>query len=304
MAYAGDEKWMHNAESPVRLESLATPPAVSATMEKGAEAKAVKEIAGTKEYLVLIADDHHELRAFLKESLQPFYKIIEAADGKEAMEKTLEHYPDLIISDIMMPVMDGLAYCRLVKTTVETAHIPFILLTAKDALASRMEGTETGADYYFSKPVSMDLLKLNMRNIFAQREKLKEHYRNDQLAEVKELAHSSLDKQFLEDLLSIIGKNLSSPEMDIDFVCAEIGMSRTKLYNKVKGITGQPIGDFIRTIRLRRAAALMMQRDLSLTDIMYSVGIQTQSYFSKAFKQEFGKSPTQFLKDIEPGNKT
>ena len=302
-AYAGNEKWMKHHDSPVRLESLVTQPSLSVAVEPVIKVPEINETAGVKEYVVLVADDHKELRTFLKESLNQFFKIIEAADGKEAMEKTLEHYPDLIISDIMMPVMDGLAFCRMVKTTVETAHIPFILLTAKDALASRMEGTETGADYYFSKPLSMDLLKLNIRNIFAQREKLKEHYRKDQLAEVKELAHSSLDKQFLEDLLSIIDKNLSSPEMDIDFVCAEIGMSRTKLYNKVKGITGQPIGDFIRTIRLRRAAALMMQRDLSLTDIMYSVGIQTQSYFSKAFKQEFGKSPTQFLKDIEPGNK-
>jgi len=302
-AYAGNEKWMKHHDSPVRLESLVTQPSLSVAVEPVIKVPEINETAGVKEYVVLVADDHKELRTFLKESLNQFFKIIEAADGKEAMEKTLEHYPDLIISDIMMPVMDGLAFCRMVKTTVETAHIPFILLTAKDALASRMEGTETGADYYFSKPLSMDLLKLNIRNIFAQREKLKEHYRKDQLAEVKELAHSSLDKQFLEDLLSIIDKNLSSPEMDIDFVCAEIGMSRTKLYNKVKGITSQPIGDFIRTIRLRRAAALMMQRDLSLTDIMYSVGIQTQSYFSKAFKQEFGKSPTQFLKDIEPGNK-
>ena len=303
MSYAGNEKWMMHTESPVRLESLVVQPSISVTLKPVNPIPENKETAGKREYVVLVADDHEELRSFLKESLNHSFKIIEAADGKEAMEKTLEHFPDLIISDIMMPVMDGLAFCRLVKTTVETAHIPFILLTAKDALASRMEGTETGADYYFSKPLSMDLLKLNIRNIFAQREKLKEHYRKDQLAEVKELAHSALDKQFLEDLLAIIDKNLSSPEMDIDFVCAEIGMSRTKLYNKVKGITGQPIGDFIRTIRLRKAAALMMQRELTLTDIMYSVGIQTQSYFSKAFKQEFGKSPTQFLKDMEPGNK-
>ncbi|HLP35475.1 two-component regulator propeller domain-containing protein [Lacibacter sp.] len=303
-AYGKKEQWMKNTESPVRLESLATQPILPTAVEASTVSPTDKESNTSKEYLVLVADDHAELRSFLKESLEQQYKIIEAADGKEAMEKTLEHFPDLIISDIMMPVMDGIDYCRLAKTTVETAHIPFILLTAKDGLESRIEGTETGADYYFSKPLSIDLLQLTMRNIFAQKEKLKEHYRKDQYAEVKELAHSSKDKQFLEELLAIIEKNLPNPEMDIDFVCTEIGMSRTKLYNKIKSITGQPIGDFIRTIRLRKAALLMTQGEHSITDIMYSVGIQTQSYFSKAFKQEFGKSPTQYLKEIEANAKS
>lgn len=298
-AYGKKEQWMKNTESPVRLESLATQPILASAVEISKVSTTDNQINTTKEYLVLIADDHAELRSFLKESLEQQYKIIEASDGKEAMEKTLEHFPDLIISDIMMPLMDGIDYCRLVKNSIETAHIPFILLTAKDGLESRIEGTETGADYYFSKPLSIDLLQLTMRNILAQKEKIREHYRKDQHAKVKELAHSSKDKQFMEELLTIIEQNLSKPEMDIDFVCTEIGMSRTKLYNKIKSITGQPIGDFIRTIRLRKAAALMTQSELSLTDIMYSVGIQTQSYFSKAFKQEFGKTPTQYLKELE-----
>ena len=290
---------MKNTESPVRLENLLPQPTVKSTVEAVTLIPAAKETGTAKEYLVLITDDNAELRSFLKESLEQQYKIIEAADGKEAMEKTMEYFPDLIISDIMMPVMNGIDYCRLIKTTLETSHIPFILLTAKDGLESRIEGTETGADYYFSKPLSVDLLQLTMRNILTQKEKLKEHYRKDQHAEVKELAHSTRDKQFVQDLLVIIETNLSKPEMDIDFVCTEVGMSRTKLYNKIKSITGQPIGDFIRTIRLRKAAALMTQGKLSLTDIMYSVGIQTQSYFSKAFKQEFGKTPTQYIKEME-----
>ncbi len=299
ISYGKKEQWMKNNESPVRLESLLPQAIVKAIVETDTQILAGKESGHAKEYLVLIADDNAELRLFLKESLEQQYKIIEAADGKEAVEKTMEFFPDLIISDIMMPVMDGIDYCRLIKTTLETAHIPFILLTAKDGLESRIEGTETGADYYFSKPLSIDLLQLTMRNILTQKEKLKEHYRKDQHAEVKELAHSTRDKQFMEDLLVIIETNLSKPEMDIDFVCTAVGMSRTKLYNKIKSITGQPIGDFIRTIRLRKAAALMTMGELSLTDIMYSVGIQTQSYFSKAFKQEFGKTPTQYIKEME-----
>ncbi|TAD85244.1 MAG: response regulator [Bacteroidetes bacterium] len=302
-SYTNNEQWMRQVETPLRLESLAAQAMLPTNASLEAPAT-IAQVGEGKEYLVLVADDHEELRGFIKEALEQQYKILEAADGREGMEKTLEYQPDLIISDIMMPVMDGIAYCKLAKTTMETAHIPFILLTAKDSLESRVQGTDTGADYYFSKPISMDLLLLTIRNIFAQKEKLREHYRNDQHAEVKALAHSAKDKQFVEELLAIIENNLSKPEMDIDFVCTEIGMSRTKLYNKVKSITGQPIGDFIRTIRLRKAAALMMQGDGSLTDIMYSVGIQTQSYFSKAFKQEFGKSPTQYLKDMETKSKT
>lgn len=294
--YAKKERWMKNNASPVRLESILAP---LATVQPATPITAQRETSKANEYVLLIADDNAELRTFLKESLEKQYRIIEAADGKEAMEKSLEYFPDIIISDIMMPVMNGIDFCRLIKTTIETAHIPFILLTAKDGAESRMEGTETGADYYFSKPLSVDILQLTLRNILAQKEKLREHYRKDQHAEIKELAHSSRDKQFIEDLLVLIENNLSKPEMDIDFVCSEIAMSRTKLYNKIKSITGQPIGDFIRTIRLRKAAELIMQGELSMIDIMYSVGIQTQSYFSKAFKQEFGKTPTQFIKEQE-----
>ena len=294
--YGKKERWMKNNEATVRLESLLGP---QAAVETTAPRTEKKEKNHSKEYLILIADDNAELRTFLKESLDKQYRVIEAADGKEAMEKSLEYFPDLIISDIMMPVMNGIEFCRLIKTTIETAHISFILLTAKDGLESRIEGTETGADHYFSKPLSIDILQLTLRNILAQKEKLKEHYRKDQHAEIRDLAHSSRDKQFMEDLLALIENNLSKPEMDIDFVCSEIGMSRTKLYNKIKSITGQPIGDFIRTIRLRKAATMITQGELSMIDIMYSVGIQTQSYFSKAFKQEFGKTPTQYIKEQE-----
>ena len=297
--YGKKERWMKNNESPVRIESLVTSPSLNAAASTIKPLTTQLETRQSQEYVLLIADDNAELRTFLKESLEQQYRIIEAADGKEAMEKSLEYFPDLIISDIMMPVMNGIDFCRLIKTTIETAHIPFILLTAKDGLESRIEGTETGADHYFSNPLSIDILQLTLRNILAQKEKLKEHYRKDQHAEIKELAHSSRDKQFIEDLLALIENNLSKPEMDIDFVCSEIGMSRTKLYNKIKSITGQPIGDFIRTIRLRKAAAMITQGELSMIDIMYSVGIQTQSYFSKAFKQEFGKTPTQYTKEQE-----
>ena len=296
--YSEKERWMKTIEPVARLESL-SPHASSQAQLISLDKQSNGNNHHSKDNVILIVDDNEELREFLKESLEEQYSIIEAPDGNIAMEKTLEYYPDIIISDIMMPVMDGIEYCRQVKASPETSHIPFILLTGKDSFEARMEGTEKGADYYFSKPLSTELLLLTIRNVLSQKQKIKERYQKDHHIEVKDLAHSAKDKAFIEELINIIENNLSKPELDIEFVCTQIGMSRTKLYNKIKNITGQSIGDFIRTIRLRKAAALMSDSELSLTDIMYSVGIQTQSYFSKAFKNEFGKTPTQFLKDLE-----
>jgi DNA-binding response OmpR family regulator len=292
--YLKSERWLKGNEAGVKLESI--------------NSNITEQINNSKPELkkpvvippsILIVEDNDELRQFLKETLEPVYKISEAADGKAGFEKATEETPDLIISDIMMPVMNGIEFCRLIKSTIETSHIPFMMLTAKDGLESRIEGTETGADYYFSKPLSTELLELTIKNVFLQKQKIKDRYQKDYHTEVKELAHSVKDKEFLEGLIGVIEANLTKPEMNIDFICTQIGMSRTKLFTKIKNITGQSIGDFIRTIRLKKAAQLLTLQDMSITDVMYGVGIQTQSYFTKAFKNEFGKTPTQFLKDLQ-----
>ena len=245
-----------------------------------------------------MVDDNEELRNFLKESLSPHYNITEAVNGHSGLVKAKEEFPDLIISDVMMPGMDGIEFCRLIKEDIETSHIPFIMLTAKDALASRIEGVDSGADFYFAKPLSIQLLELTIRNILSQKRKLKERYFKDHYAEAKDLVHSTRDKEFIDQLITIIESHLTNPNMDVDYVCTQMGISRTKLYQKIKNITGQSIGELVRTIRLKKAVELMTHRDISLTDVMYSVGIQTQSYFTKAFKKEFGKTPSQFLKDL------
>ncbi len=300
-AYPVHEQWI-NPKPLVSMAPFSTNQMTSDPLNS-ADVTVAKTIAPTKRNTILVADDNEDLRSFLTDSLAPFYTIIEASNGEEALQKTRAQLPDLIISDIMMPVMDGIAFCQQAKSIPDIAHIPFVLLTAKHGPETRQEGTESGADYYFTKPVSIDLLLATIRNIFTQRNMLRQLYRNDQLAEVKAMAQTTQDKEFLAGILAIIENNLSKTDMDIDFVCTQIGMSRTKLYNKMKAISGQPIGDFIRSIRLRKAADMMVQGEQSLTEIMYSVGIQTQSYFSKAFKQEFGKTPTQFLKDLEATDK-
>ncbi len=295
--YLEGERWMQAFKQEPGSKNPGTKPVERVLMED--IKRSAVENKRTIDHVVLIADDHEELRSFIRDSLKEQYTVIEAADGKAAMEKTIEFIPDIIISDIMMPGIDGIEFCEQVKKSPETAHIPFILLTAKTSIDARIEGTDTGADYFFSKPLNTELLLLTIRNILAQKQKLRERYQRDQHAEIKELAHSVKDKEFVEELIELIERNLSVPAMDIDFICMQIGMSRTKLYNRVKNITGQSIGDFIRSVRLRKAASLMTRSDMSLTDVMYSVGIQTQSYFSKAFKNEFGKTPTQFLKEAE-----
>ena len=289
------EIWTQAQTGNIPLESLSS----TAVAEKEIAVNSNTPEPGNNLPVILVADDHEELRGFIKESLEGEFFVLEADNGKTALNIVKEHFPDIVISDIMMPVMDGISFCQELKKSADIAHIPFILLTAKTSVESQLEGAGSGADYYFAKPVNTELLLQTIRNILTRKQKLRERYRKDHHAEVREMAHGNRDREFMEALLNIIENNLNSPELDIDFVCTQAGMSRTKLYNKVKNITGQSVGDFIRSLRLRKAAMLMTESDLSLTDIMYSVGIQTQSYFSKAFKAEFGKTPTQFLKDLE-----
>lgn len=250
---------------------------------------------------ILVVEDSPEMRELIREHLSPYYNIREASDGVEGLEKAKEQFPDLVISDLMMPAMNGIEFCKALKEDVETSHIPFLILTAKDTIGDTIEGVSSGADYYFSKPVSFNLLKLTIRNIFEQRQKVKDHYAKDHQMEVKELVHSAKDKEFMDQLLSFIESHIMEPDLDAAILCREMGMSQTKLYNKIKSITGLSIGEFIRTTRLRKAREIMIHEDVLITDVMFRVGMQTLSYFSRAFKKEFGKTPSQFMQDISQG---
>ncbi|MEA5259685.1 two-component regulator propeller domain-containing protein [Arcicella aquatica] len=298
--YAENERWIKNKDILIKLESISSKYEVDIPInEEVAEKKSLKSTQSLAKPTILVVDDNDELRTFLKDALHKNYHILEAINGQQGYEKAKECFPDLIISDVMMPVMNGNIFCKKVKDDDEISHIPFLMLTAKDATESKIEGVESGADFYFSKPLSIELLELTIKNIFIQKQKLKEKYGNDQLTEIVELAHSQKDKAFLTELIQMIEAHLSNPEMNIDYICAEMGMSRTKLYTKVKELTGQAIGDFIRSIRLKKAVQLMTQQNMPIAEVMYNVGIQTQSYFTKAFKNEFGKTPMQFLKDLK-----
>lgn len=294
--YNTDEIWVENEiQGGVRLESIFYP---SDKIEDNKPAYLTEQIPVSENRHILIVDDNDELRDFLKQTLGSYYSISEATNGKEGLEKAEEIFPDLIISDVMMPGMNGIEFCRLLKENTETSHIPFLMLTAKNSTEAEIEGAASGADFYFAKPINIDLLLLTLRNVFEQKQKLKEHYLKDHHTKARELVHSVKDKEFMDKLLSIIDSQLINPDLDIEFLCSEIGMSRTKLYQKIKNITGQSIGEFVRTIRLRKAVEIMTTEDTLLTEVMYRVGIQTQSYFTKAFKKEFGKTPSQFLQEL------
>jgi signal transduction histidine kinase/ligand-binding sensor domain-containing protein/AraC-like DNA-binding protein len=269
----------------------------------GGEHAAIQVVLKEKNYVattkrLLIVDDNDELRTFLKEALAEYYQISEAIDGISGLAQARKELPDLIISDVMMPGMDGTEFCSAIKEDLETSHIPFLMLTAKNSLEAEIEGTESGADLYFSKPIHINLLLASIKNLLDQREKLKEHYLKHKDTPLKELAHSEKDKAFIQKLLAIIDAQMINPEMDIDYLCREMGMSRTKLYQKIKSITGQSIGEFVRSARLRKAVEIMKNEDVLMTEVMYRIGIQTQSYFTKAFKKEFGVTPTAYIQGL------
>ena len=247
---------------------------------------------------LLIVEDNDELRHFLADSFMGQYHVIEATDGLMGWTLAQEELPDLIISDIMMPKMDGVELCHRIKDNLDTSHTPVILLTAKTSDESKIAGSESGADAYLTKPFSFKLLQITINNLLESRRKLKELYAHDALVEAREVGTTKRDKEFIDLIIKVVEKNLDNTELEIEDIAREVGMSRSKLYTKIHSLTGQPVGDFVRKIRLKTAAKMIVSENVSITEVMERVGIQSQSYFTKAFKKEFGKTPTQYLHDF------
>ena len=249
--------------------------------------------------VLLVEDDPLISRMYLKVFTFEGFEVQLAENGQLGLDKLADFQPDIILLDVMMPVMNGIDFCKAIRSDIETSHIPFIMLTAKNRLESQIEGVESGADIYLAKPVSLTLLQLSIKNIFEQRRKLRDHYVKDFYAEAKDLVNSTKDREFIEKLFLILDSQIINPELDVDYICREIGMSRTKLYQKIKGLTGQSIVEFIRSFRLKKAIQIMTHEDVSISEVIYRVGIQTHSHFTKSFKKEFGKTPSQFLQEIQ-----
>jgi DNA-binding response OmpR family regulator len=254
-------------------------------------------IENKRKLKLLVVEDNEELRHFVSDSFIGEFNVLMAKDGEEGLKIVKEELPDIVISDVMMPKMDGLEFCKAIKSNIEISHIPVILLTAKNSDESKISGSEVGADSYITKPFSLKLLQLTVNNILESRKRLKEMYAHDNFVEAREMGTTKRDKEFIDYLISIVEEHLDDTNLDVDMICNQVGMSRTKLYNKIQSLTGQPVGEFIRKLRLKKAAQIIVSEDVSITEVMEKVGIQSQSYFTKAFKKEFGKTPTKFLHD-------
>ena len=246
---------------------------------------------------ILIAEDNNEMRTFIYDSLADDYEIILAVNGADAFEKTKEFLPELIISDLVMPVKNGIEFCMDVKKELSINHIPFILITAMSSAEIQLESAEYGADIYFPKPFSMKLLQVTVRNIIEARARIKERYSKDVFAETRELVHNTNEKIFIDSLITIIEENIDNTDLEIDWITRRVGISRSNLYTKIKSITGQTLGEFILMLRLKKAAKILATEDVTALQTMYKVGIRSQSYFIKSFKKEFGKTPFAFQQE-------
>ena len=242
---------------------------------------------------VLVIDDNTDIRQYERTLLQDEYIVLEAADGKEGLSVAMKEVPDLVICDVMMPVMDGLEFTEQLKTNTATSHIPVIMLTAKNLEEHRAEGYEHGADSYITKPFHSKVLLARIENLLRQRQLLKNLYQGTKEAE-KEISEAHLedrDKQFLKQLQAIIQKNLSYSEFGVEDMGQQIGLSRVQLYRKVKAMTGSSVVDLLRKARLAKARRLLETRSMSVSEVAYEVGFSAPSYFTKCFKEEYGMLP-------------
>ncbi len=243
---------------------------------------------------ILIVEDSEDVRSYLIGLLKNDYSINEAVNGEDGIRKSAEIMPDLILSDVMMPSMDGFEFCKKIKTDWQTSHIPVILLTAKASPESRIEGLETGADDYLTKPFSSKELLVRIKNLLEQRKNLREKFNKEIKVEPASIAVTSLDNEFLQKAFDVAEKYLSNTDFNSEAFAKEMFLSRSQLHRKLLAITGQAPGEFLRTFRLKRAATFILEKRLSVTQIAFEVGFSSPSHFTKAFRQQFNCLPTEF----------
>ncbi len=250
--------------------------------------------------VVLVVDDNQEIVDYIHESLIDNYVVLTAENGQIGFEAACEYTPDVIISDIMMPVMDGIEMCKKMKIDVRTSHIPVILLSAKGSTFDQSEGYSAGADSYLTKPFSVNLLKSRITNMLKTREKLSTHYssnfKNKQLFFNE--STNQLDKEFLEKLANIIKENLEE-EMNVATIASQLNMSHSTMYRKIKALTNLTVNEYIRKIRLNVGEQLLVTNQYNISEIMYKIGIRSSSYFRQCFKDEFGMNPSEYLQKLK-----
>jgi signal transduction histidine kinase/ligand-binding sensor domain-containing protein/DNA-binding response OmpR family regulator len=255
----------------------------------------VDDIQIIKHKTILIAEDNKDMRDYIKSCLTDNYNIVEAENGADGLNLAIRKLPDLIISDIVMPIMDGITFCEKIKTTIDTSHIPVILLTARTDNEIKYRGLEMGADDYISKPFEIDYLSIKVKNLIASREHLRNLFQNNIMLEPSKVTVTSIDEKFLKSLMVEIEKGITNPEFTIEFLEKEMGMSHSKLYRKIKSITGQSGKELLQDMRLKRAAQLITDnKKISVADLTDMVGFSDPKHFSACFKQKFGVPPSEY----------
>jgi signal transduction histidine kinase/DNA-binding response OmpR family regulator len=244
--------------------------------------------------ILLIVDDNDDVRTYLRNLFKDSYDIIHAKNGKEGIDRAIEKVPDIIISDIMMPVKNGIELCNILKVDERTSHIPIILLTAKAGEENELEGIQTGADDYVTKPFNEELLKLRVEKLIESREKLQQRYSQEVILKPKDIAITPVDEQFLERVQKVLDAKLLESSFNIEEFSQSVGMSRMQLHRKLKALTGLSASEFIRSQRLKLAAQLLKKSEINVSQVGYSVGFNDHSYFSKCFKEIYHCTPTDY----------
>tara|TARA_B100000809_G_scaffold266930_1_gene333190 strand:- start:34082 stop:38119 length:4038 start_codon:yes stop_codon:yes gene_type:complete len=253
-----------------------------------------EENEGSGKLRLLVVEDDRDMRSFIKSMFESDYDLILASDGQEGYEKTFVYHPDIIISDVMMPRMDGITLCKKLKSDIRTSHIPLILLTAKAGIENQMEGIGVGADDYIQKPFHLDYLLLRTKMLISKREKVQKNYLKEEQLVSSEITSNPIDEKFLNDLISVIEKQLDNSDLSVKLLAEFLQMDKTSLYRKVKSLTGQTAIAFIRNTRLKKAAQLLKNDNLNVSEVMYMVGYTHRSYFTRSFKELFGMVPTEY----------
>lgn len=244
---------------------------------------------------MLIVDDNADIRMYIRSVFENQYRVLEAGNGLDGLKKAFEQIPDLIISDLMMPEMDGFEFCKTLKSDERTSHIPVIMLTAKAKIESKIEGFELGADDYLLKPFNTDEIKARVKNLIEKQKRLRELYVGKTIdLKPSEIWVNSLDEAFLLKIKQILEKNLSESSFGAEQFADEMNLSHYQLSRKLKALTNQNINEFIRDFRLQRAADLLSKKAATVSEIAYQVGYENLSYFTKSFKGKFGKPPSEF----------
>jgi DNA-binding response OmpR family regulator/anti-sigma regulatory factor (Ser/Thr protein kinase) len=256
---------------------------------------------GKKEYTVLLVEDNEDFLFYLKDNLREYYNITEAVNGREGWQKTLSVHPDIVVSDINMPMMNGIELCNKIKQDPRTRHIPVVLLTALTGEEQQLRSIETGASDYMTKPFNFEILVSRIKNLLQQQQSLKQTFTKQVAVKTTEIQVASADEKFVQDALAIVEKNISNADFSVEELSRALLLSRAAVYKRLFVLTGKTPIEFIRSVRLQRAAQLLEKTKMTVAEVAYETGFNNPKYFSKYFKTAFGKLPSAYQADGKKG---